>query len=397
MSTNASLHEPLMSHTTTDAGAPPEFPSLPDLREPTGPDCKYRSDSERIQIAIEAACQAAETKFGERAESAVSCVRHSKACIGFSWRVISMIVKLYIWVFRVGNWCYKSAPKEVVKMVFGLTLAFFGGTYLVTLAAIEAARKVGGESLWHEVRFVFQQATIVSAASTKDDNEDANNDGVADTDQLPPHELLQRKVRVAMEAVTEPARLQIAVGAIWAAYLAVLASLKLKFARTVAIALGVADIIRLPATRLFAPLIAVCLGSKLRHWAPTIVSSVINLLVMTVVWYIQMIISAFYSGLRGGKIFGEAFVRFIAESKHTQKLLSKVPGVHMSPDDTYLDEVCALLVFAAGFSFQLLTAFKVPFPLDIVLWPIWLIEQLLRWQITFADDSPLGSGSTLTG
>ena len=43
---------------------------------------------------------------------------------------------------------------------------------------------------------------------------------VADVDQIAPHELLRRKTVVAMEAITEPDRLQTAVGAFWTAYLA---------------------------------------------------------------------------------------------------------------------------------------------------------------------------------
>ena len=41
---------------------------------------------------------------------------------------------------------------------------------------------------------------------------------------------------------------------------------RVRFVRTVSIALGIAECVKLPATRLFAPIVAAVLGSKLKHW-----------------------------------------------------------------------------------------------------------------------------------
>ena len=60
-------------------------------------------------------------------------------------------------------------------------------------------------------------------------------DGVADVDQIPAAELAKRKMVVALRSVKEPPRLQSAVAALWGAYLAVLATLRLQFAQTAAI------------------------------------------------------------------------------------------------------------------------------------------------------------------
>jgi len=39
------------------------------------------------------------------------------------------------------------------------------------------------------------------------------------------------------------------------------------------------------------------------------------------------------------------------------------------------------IFFAAGFSYQILNAFAIPFPLDIILFPVTVIEWILRWQV----------------
>ena len=111
------------------------------------------------------------------------------------------------------------------------------------------------------------QLQEVNEASAKDDDQDKDGDGVADVDQISPDELLKRKITIAMMAIKEPNTVQTAIGSLWSAYLAVLATLKLQFARTTAIALGIADMVKFPITRALAPLLSQGLGKDLGHWA----------------------------------------------------------------------------------------------------------------------------------
>jgi len=43
------------------------------------------------------------------------------------------------------------------------------------------------------------------------------------------------------------------------------------------------------------------------------------------------------------------------------------------------------LFMSAGFTYQLLNAFAIPFPVNIVLLPVTIIEYVLRWQVTFGS------------
>ena len=56
--------------------------------------------------------------------------------------------------------------------------------------------------------------------------------------------MAQRKAFVFLRAIKQPDKLQTAVGSLWAAYIAVLATLKLEFARTTAFALGAPRAVR---------------------------------------------------------------------------------------------------------------------------------------------------------
>ena len=74
-------------------------------------------------------------------------------------------------------------------------------------------------------------------------------------------------MEVALVTIAEPQRLQSAVGALWAAYLAAMATLKMQFAFVVSIALGMADSVKLPVVQRLAPALAPFFGAKYKHWA----------------------------------------------------------------------------------------------------------------------------------
>tara|TARA_B110001452_G_scaffold245142_1_gene229615 strand:+ start:941 stop:1546 length:606 start_codon:yes stop_codon:yes gene_type:complete len=173
--------------------------------------------------------------------------------------------------------------------------------------------------------------------------------GSDQVDEITPQQLVQRKMNLAMTVVKDPDRLIDAVGGLWAAYLAVLATLRLEFARVTALALGIAEMVKFPIVRVAGPPLSSLLGPERKHWVMTIITVVLNVLVISFAWFLQKIISAFNSALRGGKMFGEALLGFLDE----KGLLAKVPFMKAKDDgtfdvnDTYLDEIIGYLV-AAG-------------------------------------------------
>jgi hypothetical protein len=360
------------------------------------------SQSERMSRMIEASCDLAEDKnlLGEKTTGCVSFLREHKEILATVWRVLTVVAKVYLWLYTRLVMVIAALPQNILMMLFGLTLSFFGGTYVATLAAAEAFRTVGGETLFKEVKYVWAQVQAVQEASAADDDKDENKTGVADVDEIPPHELLQRKAAVALVTIKEPERLQVSIGALWAAYLAALATLKMQFAFVVSLALGMADAVKVPLTRVAAPALAPFFGAKFKHWATPTISTLINLLAMLVAWYLQMVLAAFYSALRGSRMFANAFLTVLH-----QTILPKLPesfpewalcGIQkdkFDPNDTYVDEVVAALVGAGGLWFQITRGFTLPFPFDILLLPVSILEGFLRWQITFftPDDNAMSA------
>ena len=128
--------------------------------------------------------------------------------------------------------------------------------------------------------------------------------------------------------VKEPWRLQTAVASLWSAWLAVLATLKLEFARTTAMALGVVDLVKFPIVRFGTPTLLAILGPEGKHWAVPLIESGLSIFAIIVAWYLQMVISAFYSALRGGRMFAEAFFELLTE----KGWIEQIPGIQLPFD-----------------------------------------------------------------
>jgi hypothetical protein len=297
--------------------------------------------------------------------------------------VIPYYKKFYMQAYDI----YKQLPHNAITMVFGVALCFFGGTYVASIAAIEAFRQLGWQKVQSELKIVYGQMQLVVEASDKDDELDEDGDGVADVDQINATELTQRKMVVAMKAISEPERLQTAFGALFVAYLSVLATLRLEFARTTAFALGIVEMAKFPIVRTLGPILAATFPEDIRHWTQTIVETSLTFLAVMLAWWLQMIISAFYSGLRGGKMFADGLIALLVE----KDLMDKVPLIHQpfDPDDSYLDEAVGYGLAAVGFGFQFLNGFSLPFPLNLVFLPLTIIEWFLRLQISMEGSAAL--------
>merc|ERR1739848_570877 len=75
-------------------------------------------------------------------------------------------------------------PDEFVPALFGLFTAFFGGHYLLTIAAVEAYRMTGWDRTQKYLMLIWEDYCIVRDESRRDDCVDADADGIADVKQI---------------------------------------------------------------------------------------------------------------------------------------------------------------------------------------------------------------------
>ena len=84
-------------------------------------------------------------------------------------------------------------PEDLFPAVIGLVMAFFGGYYLLSIAAIEAWRASSWEQNKKDLQILYQDMMKVREAHAKDNKEDKDGDGIADVDQLDATKLFVRR------------------------------------------------------------------------------------------------------------------------------------------------------------------------------------------------------------
>jgi hypothetical protein len=109
-------------------------------------------------------------------------------------------------------------------------LCFFGGEFVLLIAAVEAYRSTGWESTLKCITDLYTDFNAVAEASKKDDKVDADKDGVADVNQITSKELIHRKTILFIETV-EPKRFTDALAGLNVGFVAVVATLKLQVMR----------------------------------------------------------------------------------------------------------------------------------------------------------------------
>lgn len=291
---------------------------------------------------------------------------------------IANVVGPYILMFYMGIYkVYKMLPKNVIAVLSGLALCFFGGFFAVSIAAIEAFNASGGDRVWEAVAALKEDMKLLHAANKKDDDRDDDGDGVKDVDQISSQQLITRKFGLAMRTV-DPDRVTDALSGIYTGYLGVLVILKFQFARTVSLAISIGDCMRPLAADFVTPALAFVIPKEYHNWIPHFINYTCKFIAMTIAWWIQRIISTVQSAIKGGLIFSRALLRLANEKGVTT----------MNHEDTNLDEVVGWAVAALGIYVQLSLNWNLPFYVDIWLWPLHVMESFLKWSVTWLDATP---------
>ncbi|KAG8466053.1 hypothetical protein KFE25_005623 [Diacronema lutheri] len=284
--------------------------------------------------------------------------------------------KYLLIVFDYAWQLYEILPKAALTIIYGTSLCFFGGVFPMAIAGLEAFYAAGWRRAYYSTLYVYDESRHVSYALELDDYEDANRDGVADVDQISSSELVQRKTLLAFATVKKPEELQVAFANVWAAYLAVLATLKFEFAKTTAFAIAIASSMQFFVLKLFGPPLAWALPKDMDHWVPVFLDTITHVIALVVAMLVQRVVSAIVSGLRGGFMASQTAIRFTNEMGYSK----------IDEETSLIDESAGLLIAACGITFQLMQGFALPFPFNLLLLPVVIFEYVLQWQVTFQND-----------
>lgn len=273
---------------------------------------------------------------------------------------------------RVGKTLEPYRLGLLLPAALGLLLCFFGGSYMTLIAAVEAYRIAGWEKQLALVRELSDDMQVFVAASSEDDKVDADGDGIPDVQQQQGgvQQLAQRKALLFLKTV-DPKRLGAVLGGLQSGLFAVVATLKLEFARAVTLGTVIQTMLRKPTDTFITPLLGSLLPEDYRHWAAELCGWAIKAVAISIAFTAQRIISAYYSALRGGRMFALNILEY----------LDKMNIVSINADESILDEVAGYAVAGLGIYWQLSMGFSVPFPLNIFLVPANIAEWALLWLV----------------
>eukprot|EP01063_Lacrimia_lanifica_P005642 TRINITY_DN13394_c0_g1_i2.p1 TRINITY_DN13394_c0_g1~~TRINITY_DN13394_c0_g1_i2.p1 ORF type:complete len:382 (+),score=139.67 TRINITY_DN13394_c0_g1_i2:72-1217(+) len=258
-------------------------------------------------------------------------------------------------LFELLRKVYVQLPWEVLTALFGLVLCFFGGAFVTVIAAGEAFKLCGGERVFMNMRVVYRDYQRVRLAARR-------HDRITKGGKLAPTDALV----MAMKSVRDPERLSSSVSGIYTALLAVISTLRLQFARTITLGAAIGGMVKKPVQQYIAPSLENLLEADLRKWVPQFVDWGSRIIGLTIAFYTQRVVSAVESALRGGLLFAKHTLAYLRAHGHIQK----------TDHDATIETVMGYAMAVLGFYSQVYFAFQVPFPLNVVCWPLTLLENL---------------------
>jgi len=265
---------------------------------------------------------------------------------------------------------YKSLPLEYVKLVFGALLCFFGGFYPTVFAALQAAEHGGLSTVGNALSALSDEVLVIVAENKKDNKVDDDGDGIPDAQEVEGREFIKRKIKLVLAKVN-PVKVNDAIASIYKVWMSVLAVLTIEFARTITLSLTITKFVEKMVNRLVLPVVKAATPKEYQKWCPIVLGWWCQSIGISIAWKIQTVISALTSALAGGLIVARTVM--LIRSKGTK-----------NPDDTYLDEVVAYILAFVGFYFQYNHSFAVPFPFNVLLFPVKIAETYIRWAVTSA-------------
>jgi hypothetical protein len=271
---------------------------------------------------------------------------------------------------------YSRLPQNAILFVTGFVFCFFGGTFPVLFAAVQAAEYGGRQAVMLALSDLADEAIIIIEESKKDDVADDDKDGKADVAKISNAEFLSRKTQLVLKKMN-PEKIDRAVGSLYKVWLAVAAVLSIEFAKTISMALTISEFLRKPLNRFLAPTVMLAIPNDYDKWVPVVLGWIAKSIAISIAFYVQSLVSGLASALRGGLLMARATYQFL--------VYRKINLFGLIPDDnseSVLDEALSYIFAGLGFYTQFRAGFSLPTPLNYVLWPFQVAEYYLRWSIT---------------
>uniref|UniRef100_A0A7S3PPR9 Uncharacterized protein n=1 Tax=Aplanochytrium stocchinoi TaxID=215587 RepID=A0A7S3PPR9_9STRA len=254
--------------------------------------------------------------------------------------------------------------EEITRMVVGIGLMFFGGFFITTVAVAEAIQQGGSQQFLKSVSILKEQMKLIHHANEKDNQEDVDGDGIADVKQISPAELSRRKMALFFKT-TNPDTVSEALGNLYTIFVAIVATLRLRFARTISLGAAIGESIQKPVGKYAVPRLKKLLSEEYQKWALPATRHMCRFVGVSIAFYLQRILATVYTAIRGARLFVDGVTE-----------LSKRNGYGYLTEG-YADEACAGVLTLLGIYSQFFVFPYLPFLVQLLFFPASFTEWIL--------------------
>ena len=197
--------------------------------------------------------------------------------------------------------------------------------------------------------------------------------GVPDVEQISPQQLASRKTLLLLRVIN-PTKLQIAFTSLSTGLLAVLASLKMSFARACTLGASLSQILASQVNQRLLPTLQVSIPAEFLKWLPLTVDASCTFVAVLIAFSLNTVVSGFHSSMKGGEMAGRGVVNWMVRSGKLE---------NGGPDPEKLAQSVGYALGGTGFVFQLWNGFGLPFPFGLLLLPLTMAEWGLAVAVTW--------------
>lgn len=266
------------------------------------------------------------------------------------------------------NQVYKQlepyGPEEIMTCVTGVTLIFFGGSFANSTAVYEAIVQGGAANFKKTITLLHSEYTKFKIENKEDDVKDEDGDGIADVEQISGSQYVTRKTLLFLKA-TNPEAISNALQQLYVLFIAVLATLRLRFARTISLGASIGDQLTQLYEKFVQPNLEQVVDQNYHKWLGPAGNYFSRFVGVMVAFRIQIILTTVHTSVKGGRLLSLGLTKLAEKNGHGYLT------------EGYLDEALSAILAVMGIIIQLFMWTSVPIAIRLLLFPLFFVEGLL--------------------
>jgi len=155
-------------------------------------------------------------------------------------------------------------------------------------------------------------------------------------------------------------------------FMGVVATLRVKFAQAITLGNSLGTIASKTLEPVLTSPLKIMIPKEYHKWVPVIIVYGCKFMGISIAWFIQRVIEAFYCAIRGAEIFAHGIIKYLARMGYVEQ-------EKINENSQFFSTLYGF-VAALGFLWQFNNGFSsLPFPLNILFLPITLVEWTLMY------------------